>query len=396
MQVQRFGWLFGATALLAANAASAQDCAKDADCGDGYVCKTGMTPGCAEAPCPADDPKCNNLPPDCAPMEYHYCEAKPCTQDSDCGDTMVCFTQTYDECSGASSPPSEPCPKDGQCPTPDPTPAIDPVCTTHSVSTCMERWAVPCKESADCGPGFDCKEQIFATCSGGGFAPPAAGDGSSGSADAGMAAGDQALPPQEMCTSEPSGMFACELKDLPCDTDDDCPSGLECAENYSGIACTDVATPAPMAGGDTPKGGSGSGSAGAGDFAAPPDAGADTPVDTCRDVKPTKACMPHNYYRALASDSAQSGNTAGGAPVDKGGSDDGAEPPTMAPKPTSSEHAASGTGSGSDPDSDGSKGETTMKTNSGCAVSAPGDNHGLLGLLSMLGLSVLALRRRKA
>lgn len=395
MQAQRFGWLFGATALLAANAASAQDCAKDADCGDGYVCKTAMSPGCAEAPCPADDPKCNNLPPDCAPMEYHYCEAKPCTADSDCGDTMVCFTQTYEECSGGSAS-AKPCPKDGQCPAPDPTPATDPVCTKHSgPSTCMERWAVPCKESADCGPGFDCKEQIFATCSGGGSAP-AAGGGSAGSADGGVPANDPPPPPpQEMCTSEPSGMFSCVLKDLPCDTDDDCPSGLECTEDYSGVACTQAAPPA-MASGDTPKGGSGSGSGSAG-AGAPEDAGVgvDTPVDTCRDVKPTKSCMPHNYYRGGgAADSAQGANTAGGAPVDKGGSsnsDDGAAPPT-APKPTSSEHAASG----SDPNADMSNGDNTMKSSGGCSVSATGDSQGMLGLLSMLGLSVLAVRRRKA
>jgi hypothetical protein len=381
MQAHRFGWLFGAAALLSANAASAQECAKDADCGDGYVCKTGMTPACAEKPCPPDDPKCNNLPPDCGPTEYHYCEAKPCSADSDCPDTMVCHSETYSECSGGSATPQT-CPKDGACPPPEPVPAD--TCKDTTVSTCTPRWALPCKQDADCGAGFDCKEQLIGMCSGSSGAP-AAGSGSAGSADGGVPAAEPP-PPQETCTTEPSGEFYCELKDLPCATDDDCPSGLQCADSYAGVACASPATPS-----DTPKAGSGSGSAGAGD--APQDAGAaDAPVDTCADMKPKKVCAPPSYYgRGIGiADSAQAGGAAGDpTSVDKGGksdSENGAEPPA-APEPGNT-HSASGSGD---------DGSSMMKTNSGCAVTAPGSNGaGVLGFLSVLGLSVLALRRRKA
>jgi MYXO-CTERM domain-containing protein len=119
-------------------------------------------------------------------------------------------------------------------------------------------------------------------------------------------------------------------------------------------------------------------------------------VDPCQEAKATKSCMPPGYYGGLAAaDGVAMGTAAGGDPVDKGESDNGAAPPT-APKPTSSQHNGSGPGSSSDPDDGSSNGDSSMKSSSGCAVSAPGDNYGLLGFLSMLGLSVLALRRRKA
>jgi MYXO-CTERM domain-containing protein len=388
MQAQRFGWLVGAAALFAANAASAQDCATDADCGDGYVCKTGMTPACAEKPCPSDDPKCNDLPPDCAPMEYHYCQAKPCSDDSDCPDTMVCHSETSTECAGgsAASPPA--CPKDADCAQPDPQPVPQDTCKETTVSACTPRWALPCTKAADCGEGFDCKEQVSGMCSG---SAPAAGGGSSGSQDGGAPAGDQALP-QQTCTTEHTGQYYCELQDLPCDSNADCPSGLECIESYVGVACTGTAaapTPEPMAGGDTPQDGAGSGSAGAG-------ASGDKPASDCPQPDPVKVCMPPNFYgRDLGvgvADSAGGGAASGAPGADKGETQNGATPPES-PAPTANgEHDS--TGSGADGDSSGD--DSTMESSSGCAVSAPGADQGVLGLLSMLGLSVLALRRRKA
>src|SRR4051794_12803897 len=100
MSIDSFAWLrgarlaalAGAAALLVVHTASAQECDKDADCGDGYVCKTGNFMNCADpaVPC-ANGDKCPELPaPDCQMEEYKYCAAAPCAEDSDCPSDMAC------------------------------------------------------------------------------------------------------------------------------------------------------------------------------------------------------------------------------------------------------------------------------------------------------------------
>ena len=75
--------------------------------------------------------------PPCMTEERSYCVPGPCSSDADCGDTMVCVTNTYEACSGGGTPACKP----GQdCPAPEPmAPVIGaaapnaPVAVTRSV-----------------------------------------------------------------------------------------------------------------------------------------------------------------------------------------------------------------------------------------------------------------------
>jgi MYXO-CTERM domain-containing protein len=412
MHMHRFGGLrasgmavlAGAATLIAASAAAAQECAKDADCGDGYVCKSYDNQVCATdaaKPCPPDDKTCIEMqqkatPPTCTTQTSHVCEPKPCNTDSDCGAaTLVCYAQTTATCSGGGPVPN--CKPGADCPTPAPTP---PDCTTTTTKTCTPRWQVPCKHDADCGDGFNCKEVIVMACSGSagtgtGIATPGSAGGSSGAAVDGGAAEPPPpppVPPMEMCTSTPTGQYACELKQLPCDTDADCPSGLKCQDAYAGVTCISPGVPAAA-----PHTGGSSGSAGAG---APEDAGvaavdAGQPTDPCAQFKANtqKMCAPPDYY-ARDKGALGAGNASGvpeaastGGNTQNGSSKDGSATPPAAAGPSSGAgHSVADAGSGSEP----------IRTNHGCAVSA-GDagSSGVLGFLGMLGLSVLALRRRR-
>ena len=247
MHSKRFGWLWaawaalaGATALLTANVASAQDCKADADCGDGYACKTGLRGGQLPRQAVSGRRRARSatIPVDAGTMET-VSIAKPsrAAKTATVG-TRWCVTAEVHECSGGGAVArvlqgGRRVPRLNRSP-------VDTGRLHGLGKQCMERWAVPCKQDADCGPGFDCKEVIEMACSGGGVAPSAGGGARLGagcrrrlSRPAASAARDVHI--------EPRGMFACELKDLPCDTDDDCPSGLECTDNYAGVACASPA-----------------------------------------------------------------------------------------------------------------------------------------------------------
>ena len=98
--------------------------------------------------------------------------------------------------------------------------------------------------SADCGPGFDCVEERWYTCSAEGGS-----DGSSDGVPDGIGMADKPAPSaggapdvdagtsdgSSSCTDEPSGYFYCQLQQVACESDSDCASGLTCQE--SGQVC---------------------------------------------------------------------------------------------------------------------------------------------------------------
>ena len=225
--------------------ASAQDCEKDADCGDGYVCKsaaTGVQSRVQASRAPDDAAASRNrrsstrCPPDCTTEDVHILRAQAVHHGQRLsGHDGVLTRQTSATCARQRAHAAARLCMDGkECPTPEPRPRPPPdQCMTHHGEPCTPRWAVPCKQAADCGEGFDCKELIEMS-----LRREAGGSGAGGAARrrrssrhagrrrCGRAAAAGAA--ESRARRGPTGEFVCELKDLPCDTDDDCPAGLEC------------------------------------------------------------------------------------------------------------------------------------------------------------------------
>jgi MYXO-CTERM domain-containing protein len=159
-------------------------------------------------------------PPPCETEDVNVCTPAPCDSDADCGDSMVCFTQTSMACSGggtAGCAPGEEC---------KPAVPIEPECHSITESWCVPPWVPPCAEDADCGPGFHCVEEIARGCS------SSAGRPTPGSGE------PAPPPPPPMCFEEPTGRFVCELVQQACSTDADCGAGLTCAQNPTYPVCS--------------------------------------------------------------------------------------------------------------------------------------------------------------
>jgi hypothetical protein len=228
------------TALLAlAPSAEAQQCQTAADCGKGFTCL--LVPVAVPVAKPACAPPldCASDPPapaaDAGTQTIGYCEAARCTNDSDCGTTMVCHTSTSSACAGGTA---SACAKGVPCPeAPAPSPGS---CTTTTVSTCAYRWQLPCKADAECGDGFTCIPIVTSACSGGGSAGTAGSTtGSPGAgaptpaADGGaaMSASRSApVPPGDSCVTTTSDFGACTPKATSCVADADCPAAWTCVD----------------------------------------------------------------------------------------------------------------------------------------------------------------------
>ena len=320
--------LAGAVVLLTAHAASAQECEADVDCDDGYVCKSYGTTSCPAAePCAQGDQECaKKAPPTCEQMEFKQCAPAPCEADSDCPANMACHEYQTGGCSGSgSAPATNPCAPGEDCAAADPAPRKpapeEQECMFETVSECTPRYALPCTEDTDCGEGFTCKEQISVSCSGSsGSATPS---DSGGQADSGgQDAKPQPLPPEDTCMSEPTGTFYCELQELPCDADTDCPADFECMNNPNRAVCNSAGAPAlppDQRDGEVPAGDE------------PADAGAAdrAPVDSCgnaNDGLAEKTCLPLHYYESrgigVAEDAVAGGGTAATPPMSSSTADD--------------------------------------------------------------------------
>ena len=362
---------------LAARPAAAQECTTDADCGAGYVCQTEQYESCKACP---DGGMCS--PDMCETGSYSYCTAAPCTADADCPDGMLCYAPTYTECS--------------------PVPTCDPNvpdCMTTQVdagdcqdvtgsATCTLRYELPCHADADCGPGFTCEARTYTVCSGGGM-------GGSGAVDGGVAVVDAGSATFE-CHQETSDTSYCNLLELPCDTTDDCPAGLECLTSYSYGACDGGVADAGVgmtSGGTMTSGGSTTPAGDRSALAEAVDAGA-----ACGQMVETKLCMPPG--------GGGRGGTGGGGAVDAGSADgmgtgtgnggsDSSGSPQDAGTSTGSGGSQTGGGAGAPGDQHEEHHHGRLPhLGFGCAVAADGHGTQPASFFSLIGLVALALRRR--
>lgn len=421
LRVRSFGALLAASAaLLAPRIATAQECTNDTDCGAGYRCETHEYESCSGGGMCAPDGECTETEPVCETSEYSSCAPAPCASDADCPDRMACHQQSYWVCDGgmaggaggAGGAPAPTCRPDGSCDDPGSFP--EPTCWEEpGDSLCTPRHQLPCQVAGDCGGGFDCIESIYWVCSGMGSG------GSAGSADPGAGGGSPMEPPppttppsagaaapgeEYECHAESSGQFYCQLQDLPCTADADCPSGLECREQYLYPPCMGGA-------GGTGTGGAvgtagTSSSAGAGGVAGGSDDGMSAPPDdsdyVCPEPTVQQRCMPPEYYGGMPG---YPGPGTGGSTGGSAGA--GEEPPTEPP----SGGGGNGTGSGGsgggptsgDGDDNGGEAEGPGHGNGGnghhfgwlargCSAGGPISADPLSWLA--LGLVALVLRRR--
>jgi hypothetical protein len=309
---------------------------------------------------------------------------------------MVCYEQKIEMCSGGAVPP---CAPGAKCPEPVPS-----VCETSSQHSCVPRYLLPCTDDNSCGAGFTCKEQESCACAGssGGATPssdpgagPQAPDAGSGSSGSGFAAkrpapavdGGQAplpsKPPEAdagapvdagialvtpACGCQPSGEKRCELNDIACKQDSDCPTHFTCQD--TAVADADGTDCAFAPGADA--------AAGCGS-AAPP-----------QPAQPVLRCMPP--YAAVANDLrgvSKSDGEAGSVP----------QTPIFNGTPGSAAGGGTlGTTHSATPPADPSESDNGPAHAKACSVSRPGAQNGpglgwFAAACAALGLTWLRRRR---
>jgi MYXO-CTERM domain-containing protein len=330
-----------------------QECSTNDDCDNGWVCEVVGGTACAGVACP-DGETCPQPPP-CDPQEIKACvppPPAPCTSDADCGDGLVCVTYDTTACPPLAQPD---CPPNTDCPPPEP---VD--CQSATQSYCVPAYFAPCQTSDDCGPGFDCVEGDICGCAAGGtgtVAPGDTGSGGTGSSGGGSAGGGDSGSGSTVpdCTCEPSGDLYCQLQDLPCTQNADCPDGFICQ-----------ALPAPSV---------------------PCSYNADTGETVC-DTPTTdnqSQCVPDGWDRWV-----------GGAPAASGSDYDAAVGGSVGASDSSAEGRASDV---QNPESPGMPsvqpaGGSGGSSSGGCQVGTGGSSGLDVALLAAVGLLLLGVRRR--
>ena len=409
-------------ALVVSYAANAAACESDEECGAGYICETYEYAGGCSIPipdCAPEDETCwerldENLV-ECDPETYtdSYCQRAPCEADADCGTEMVCLEYESGWCTGSAV---AECSPDGTCDPPETTEE----CGTEVTHECGYAYEGECETATDCGAGFDCVPQEDCYCTGGtvpsaggapstdpdsgagadasrggnsGTAPDAgAGNaaavtgvgGSSGTApDAGAGAMTPTTGPSSagsagaggegsdyICECQPSDRSVCQLQELPCAADSECPTGLVCntytmgsctGDDLGNVECSEETVgncqPASWGGGggssvDTDDSGDGVGAGGTSSTggATPPGSGAAAPVP---------------------------GDTDPPAPDADGSTEE---------QPPRGHHGGHAQGIGFEP----------LSAGFGCSVSAPSDKGtSSAALAGLLGMALLGMRRRR-
>ncbi|HMI89986.1 MAG TPA: hypothetical protein VK509_01425, partial [Polyangiales bacterium] len=304
--------------------------------------------------------------------------------DSDCPADMVCYAQPGFFCDAHASAGAGG--SDGGCGDGEMcAPTVTECHEEPGDPVCVPRHVPPCSADADCGAGFTCEEAIATSCSG---MTAGAGGGSAG-AGAGASGGEDATAPS--CTEFPTGDFRCELQELACESDDDCPGALRCLESW-GISCGAAGSGAA---GGVATGGAGGPTGTAGMAAPPSDPGdrpvAMSPVSPCEMILVSKTCAPDDYFP-------QPGGGAGGQTGGPGGGAAGSgttAPPTMNPDlPTSGSAGASGANGGDSDPPDNDEWLDRPHQRFGCAVAGDDATDALWSSLGLLGLVALVLRRR--
>lgn len=332
------------------------DCETDADCEDGWVCAQVGASGCGGVACP-DGEDCPEPPP-CEPEEIWACvppPPDPCESDADCEEGLICVTYDVSVCSGGGA---VDCPPGSECPEPDP-----PECEDATESYCVPPYFAPCSEDADCGEGFSCVEGETCGCSAGGAGGTSSGDGAStdGSSGSGSSGTDE-VPD---CGCEPSGELYCQLDEMPCESDADCPDDFVCEAIPTTVPCrVDEAT------GET----------------------------VCETTDPPEAdgyCLPGDWDRWLggtetASGGASDGNTSREAYDDAVEDSIGAGEAQASGRAADFENPLDDGDSGVQPAGGGSSSDS-----GGCQVGPDGVGQAPGLLLALLGLVGLAIGRRR-
>lgn len=227
-----------AFAVLAPRSALAQAC--DTECARGFTCEVVGSSGCSPSACP---PGRECPPPQpCEVTEERACVPAACSSSADCAEGMVCheFTESC-PISDCACPPGE---SDCAC--------AQAACDPQTVSMCTPTYALPCEAASDCGDGFDCMAQQCGGSGGGEPTPePVPGGGSgSGSGEGSAGAGGRELPAAPDYGCDSAGPKMCEVKQLVCATDIECPTGWFCQESVStskgcpaGAKCPEPAAP---------------------------------------------------------------------------------------------------------------------------------------------------------
>jgi hypothetical protein len=218
--------IMGIGLIIAYAAPAAADCESDEDCGPGYVCETYefVEDGCAEdkPDCPPDVEGClpePDMDPDICDGEVRYytesyCRRAECETDADCGEEMICIEYVEQWCTGGDM---ATCDEGEDCEVPD---IVEEECGTEIYRECGYSYEAPCEEDADCGEGFNCVPQEDCYCEGSDPGDPdIVGDVDD---EVGFTDGDFE------CFCEPTGDNYCQLQEIECATDEDCPAGLFC------------------------------------------------------------------------------------------------------------------------------------------------------------------------
>lgn len=404
--MKKTSWWAGA--LLAASGtflsqgrAAAQSCEADADCGAGYTCKTESYESCySDWECD-DNSECQPGEVICETYTSSWCANVNCEADADCPSFMACQPQTAWVCEGGGmggvggvggGVAGTGAAGVGGAPIVDGGFEEPPTCEeVPAPSVCIPRYDLPCEAASDCGGGFDCVETYYWSCGGGGTgmggfggvgggpAPTDAGSDEEGETDGGGS---------WECEQVPSGSNACQLQDLPCETNADCPAGLSCLEQYIYGECTGGA--GTGGGGTSGTGGAAGMHAGTGGFAIV-DGGSD-PIE-CPEPEIVHKCMPPSHGGGGGS-AGMGGAGTGGGEVDAGVEEPGGEAGAAG---TSAAGAGGGGGADEDDDSEEGhghgRGRGWLKRLLGCSTSGPVSSDGGAGWL-LLGVAALVLRRR--
>lgn len=349
-------WMGGLLACTWVASAHAQTCEQDADCPKGFHCDAYMVDGpCSVAPCQQGE-SCD-AGPECTSEVRHECRPSACETDADCATDMICFEQTSRACSGGAETGDAECKPGETCTTPE---QVEPDCTEQTVRQCTPRYLLPCEQDTDCGDGFACKAFEECSCSGAAGDPNRQSTSDAGFAVGGSDAGSAFVPVPANDAGRDGGTFSdagttsdcechmsdakrCELTQVQCDSDADCPSNFVCNTYSWGTASCAVSKDS--------------------------DAAVCEPIDMQSGEE--KRCEPRYNYGGLpgrAEPAADSGSHG----------QDGA---------TSSESGSSNASDAGVLDDDASTGDSA--DGSGCSVSGPGERD--RGLGQLLGVAWVAL-----
>ena len=198
------------------------ECSVDADCPTSWTCEVA-----GSYSCPSPPPGSDGDDEGCVGGEFSVCvppppkACDPSRGSADCDGSDVCVTYTFEECSGGDAPV---CLGDG-CPPTGPSPGDGQgSCTSKSESICVPKYLAPCQADADCGAGFKCaSSEVCTGCAQDGGRP-------------GVGSSDDGEEPSQPCelSCMPTGEKYCQLQEITCAADADCPSGLICEQIYSG------------------------------------------------------------------------------------------------------------------------------------------------------------------